>query len=127
MKQILFFAFAYVLAGCATPAPKTSIGTPNLETPLIKRGVTTEKQLVAQLGAPQGRGLDASGRKLLTWNRVDAASTKKSFIPVVGPFLSGSVNVQKRQLAVSFSSDGTVADYKVTSEAHEANIFGTTD
>jgi hypothetical protein len=115
-----------MLSGCATK-PSASIGTPNLETPLIERGVTTEAQLIVQLGQPQGRGLDAKGRKLLTWNRVDAASTKKAYIPVVGAFLPGSVNVQKRQLAVSFDSAGKVADYKITSEAHEANMFGTTD
>jgi hypothetical protein len=116
-----------LLAGCATQPPSASIGPPNLETPLIERGVTTEEQLIAQLGKPQGRGLDSKGRKLLTWNRIDAISTGKAFIPVVGAFLPGSVNVQKRQLVVSVGSDGKVADYKVTSEAHEGNAFGTTD
>jgi hypothetical protein len=117
---------AMCLLGCAT-RPSASIGTPNLETPLITRGVTTERELVARLGKAQGRGLDAKGRTLLTWNRIDAASTSKAYIPVVGAFLPGSVNVQKRQLAVSLDSSGRVSDYKITSEAHKANVFGTTD
>jgi hypothetical protein len=110
--------------GCATP--RTSIG-PAVQNAKIERGVTTQSDLVAQLGPPQGRGLDSKGRVLLTWNRIDAAGTGKNWIPVAGPFLPGSTKVHKRQLAVSMDAEGRVADYKLSDEEHGANILGTTD
>jgi hypothetical protein len=118
-------AAAFCLANCATPS--NTIGTPGIEGARITRGVTTESDLVGQLGSPQGRGLDSKGRKLLTWNRIEASATSKAAIPVAGPFLPGSTEVRKYQLAVSFDADGKVADYKFGGEQHPANIFGTTD
>ena len=116
---------AVSLADCA--APSNAIGTPGLEGARITRGVTTGRDLAAQFGPPQGRGLDAKGRTLLTWNRIEASATKKASIPVAGPFLPGSVEARKYQLAVSLDSRGNVADYKYSDETHPANIFGTTD
>jgi hypothetical protein len=128
-KLIIYLATiaapAILLTSCA--APSNAIGTPGLVGARITRGVTTESDLVAQLGPPQGRGLDAKGRTLLTWNRIEASATKKASIPVAGPFLPGSVEARKYQLAVSLDSVGKVADYKYSGEVHPANIFGTTD
>lgn len=78
--------------------------------------MTTESELIGQLGEPQGRGLDSKGRKMLTWNRLDAAATDKTRIPYAGPFLPGSIKVSNRQLAVSFDARGRVADSNFTDE-----------
>jgi hypothetical protein len=69
-------AVVLCLTSCA--APSNSIGTPGIESASIKRGVTTESDLIAQLGPPQGRGLDSKGRRMLTWNRLDASATDKN-------------------------------------------------
>jgi hypothetical protein len=115
---------AILFYGCASTA---STGLSNLPAAHIERGVTTEQDLIQQLGEPQGRGLDAEGRKMLTWNRMNVTSTGKAWIPVAGPFLPGSADVKKEQLAVSFNAEGHVVDYRVTKEQHGANIFGETD
>lgn len=126
MRRLTILAAGIVcLTSCA--ASSNSIGTAGIESASIKRGVTTEGDLIAQLGPPQGRGLDSKGRRMLTWNRLDASANDKARIPVAGPFLPGSMALHKRQLAVSFDAQDRVAEANFTDEEHGANVFGTTD
>src|SRR2546423_1214465 len=121
---IFLSVLALSVLSCAN---SVTTGTKNIEAVNIQRGVTTEQQLIATLGSPQGRGLDSKGRKMLTWNRMDVGNTGKVWIPVVGPFLPGAEAVHKRQLSVSFDSSDRVADFRVITEEHEANIMGETN
>ena len=123
MKHLPLWLLAILFASCANTVTK---GTANVESAQIENGVTTESDLIAQLGPPQGHGLDSQGRKMLTWNRLQVANTSKAFIPMVGPFLPGSESVKKDQLVVSFAANGRVADHRIVSEHGEGNMFGET-
>lgn len=124
-QQLVVVIALVCLTSCA--APSESIGTAGIENARIERGSTTESDLIAQLGPPQGRGLDSKGRRMLTWNRLDASANAKASIPVAGPFLPGALAVHKRQLAISLDASGRVVDAKLTDEEHGANVFGTTN
>lgn len=123
MKKIVPLIATALITACATTATR---GTRGIASAHIERGVTTEHQLIAEIGPPQGRGLDSHGRKMLTWNRMDVSNTGKAWIPVVGPFLSGAEDVHTQQLIVSFDVSGRVAAASSSSDHHDANITGET-
>jgi hypothetical protein len=112
---LLIVSLALGFASCAHPR----MGTRRIETARIEIGVTTEQQLVDQLGEPQGRGFDFKRRKMLTWNRLDVRSTDKTvWMPGLGQFLPSADTVHEQQLVVSFDPLGRVVNSRVTNERH---------
>lgn len=107
---------AFWLASCAQPGANK--GGRGNEVARIEKGVTTEQQLVAQLGEPQVRGLDSKGRKMLIWNRMDVSSTSKGWMTVIGQFLPRTDTVHEQELEVSFDPYGRVAAWRVKNERH---------
>ena len=118
----------------------------------IKRGVTTEPQLIAWFGEPQERSTGTGGayshpmivpgvgpvatgatvapapndiaiRTILTWYYGEARVSGKSFIPVVGGFLGGSDSSHKSLTVVL--KEGLVDTY--TSSSGGSGTRGTTE
>lgn len=89
-----------------------------MEAARIERGVTTEEDLVHQLGDPQVRGLDSKGRKMLVWNRMDVSSNNKAWMTVIGQLLPRTDTVREQELVVSFDSQGRVAEWRIKNERH---------
>jgi outer membrane protein assembly factor BamE (lipoprotein component of BamABCDE complex) len=74
----------------------------------IKKGETTEADLVAMFGEPQNRSVNSDSGLTLTWIYSEAKVKGESFIPYAGPFLGGTRSKSKT-LSVM------LADNKVTS------------
>ena len=74
----------------------------------IKKGETTEADLVGMFGAPQNRSVNSDSGLTLTWIYSEARVKGESFIPYAGPFLGGTRSKSKT-LSVM------LADNKVTS------------
>ncbi len=104
------------IAGCAQPSD--SMRTREIGVAHIERGVTTEQDLVAQLGEPQVRGFDFKNRKMLIWNRIDVSSSNKLSMTVLGRFLPDVETVNEPELTVSFDSRDRVVDWRLTVERH---------
>jgi len=75
----------------------------------IKKGETTEADLVGIFGDPIQRGLDSNGMTTLTWMYVESRAKGESFIPYAGPFIGGTRSKNKT-LNVTLN-DGKVANF----------------
>jgi hypothetical protein len=104
------------IAGCAQHSDR--MRTREIGVAHIERGVTTEQELVAQLGEPQVRGFDFKNRKMLIWNRIDVSSSNKLSMTVLGRFLPDVETVNEPELTVSFDSRDRVVDWRLTVERH---------
>jgi hypothetical protein len=104
------------MAGCAQPSD--SMRTRAIGAAHIEKGVTTEHDLVAQLGEPQVRGFDFKNRKMLTWNRIDVSSSNKLSTTVLGRLLPNVETVIEPELTVSFDSSDRVVAWRLAVERH---------
>lgn len=94
---------AVFLCGCA------STGNNFNESKLseIKKGETTEQELVTMFGEPQNRSVNADTQVTLSWMYAESTVKGESFIPYAGAFMGGSRSKMKT-LTV------TLAENKVT-------------
>ena len=117
-RNILLPIVSLVLGLTSCAHPKGSTGARAIEAARIEKGVTTQQQLVDQLGEPQIRGLDSKGRTMLVWNRMDVTSASKGWIPVAGRFLPRTDTVHEQELVVSIDSRDQVVEWRVKNEQH---------
>jgi hypothetical protein len=113
IKTLLcLISIAAMAAGCA------SVGTPIAKQNVagIKKGVTTETELVRMFGNPTDKSINSAGKVVMTWVHSAAQPKGTSFIPFAGSFVGGT-NVQVEKLQVVLGKDGRVEDY-VMNESH---------
>jgi outer membrane protein assembly factor BamE (lipoprotein component of BamABCDE complex) len=79
----------------------------------IKKGRTTETDLVQMFGPPNNRSIDSDGNTRLTWTYYEMQMDGKSFIPIAGAFI-GSSNQKSQHLEVTLGSDGKVQNFSST-------------
>jgi len=95
MNPILRIPIAAVivalLAGCASTGENFDEG----KVSQIKKGETTEAQLIQMFGQPQSRGVNSEGATTLTWTYIESRVKGESFIPYAGPFVGGTRHKQK--------------------------------
>ena len=100
---------AALFAGCA------SVGNnfDDSKVSQIKKGETTEAELIQIFGEPQNRTVNSEGRTVLTWTYAESKVRGESFIPYAGVFVGGhdtkskslTVTLQDGK-AMSFASGG---------------------
>jgi hypothetical protein len=112
LLPIILLAFA--LGGCAQPGATRSAR--EIEAARIERGITTEQELIRQLGEPQLRGLDSKGRKMLAWSRMDVSSSNKAWMTMIGQLFSNTDTLREQELVVSFDSQDRVAEWQTRNE-----------
>ena len=76
----------------------------------IKPGITTEIDLVHRFGAPDTRVVDVRGNRLLHWNKLGAPPLQ-DYIPIIGNWLSASLDVSWLDLWVEVRANGRVDNY----------------
>ena len=107
MKSLLTSLLACVLliTGCA------SAGTNFDESKIaqIKKGETTEAELIEMFGATQNRITNSDGATTLIWSYAQSTVSGQSFIPIAGAFMGGAHTTAK-SLTVTLA-DGKVRDY----------------
>lgn len=84
----------------------------------IKKGETTEADLVQMFGQPVNRALISEGTTTLTWMYSEARVKGESFIPYAGPWLGGTRSHNK-MLTVTLGPDGRVASFSSTAGGME--------
>jgi hypothetical protein len=119
MKKLFTLLVILAFAGCASVG--TPIATQNV--PRIKRGVTTEADLIRMFGAPTTKTLNANGNVIIVWTHSAAQAKGTSFIPFAGPFVGGT-NVQVQQLTVLLNSNGTVQNYTMNESHPDVKMGG---
>lgn len=105
---LLVASLTAILLGCA------SVGNNFDQTKVsqIKKGETTESQLVQMFGEPQNRTTDSEGTTTLTWLYSESAVKGESFIPYAGTFMGGTRSKNKSLTVVL--KDGKVQSYSST-------------
>jgi len=116
MALLLIIALTLSIVSCAQSSNSTL--TRKIEAAHIQNGVTTEQELIAQLGEPQVSGLDFKKRKMLIWNLIDVSSTNKLSMTMLGQFLPQVETVEEPELTVSLDSGGRVAAWRLTTARH---------
>jgi hypothetical protein len=107
------------LNGCASVG--TPIATQNI--PKIRKGVTTEAELVQMFGPPTDKSLSTNGKTVDTWIHSAAQAKGTSFIPYAGAFVGGT-NMQLDKLQAIIGIDGRVEDYLFNKSHYDINYGG---
>jgi len=100
---------AALVAGCVSVGENFNSG----KVAQIKKGETTEAELVQWFGPPENRSINSDGNTTLTWNYVESKVKGESFIPYAGAFMGGTRSKHK-MLMVSLGSDGKVTSFNYT-------------
>lgn len=109
---------AALLTGCA------SVGNNFDESKVsqIKKGETTENELLQMFGGPQNRSVTSEGQTILTWMYTESSVKGESFIPYAGAFVGGTRSKSKTLNVVL--QDGKVQSYAASGGGTESR--GTT-
>lgn len=102
---VIALACCFSMLGCAS----TGNNFDESRVSHIKKGETTESELIQMFGEPQQRGVNSEGQTTLTWMYVESTVKGESFIPYAGPFIGGSRSKNKT-LNVTLL-DGKVANF----------------
>jgi hypothetical protein len=102
-RSILIALCSALIVGCASTGNNFDEG----KLTQIKKGETTEAQLIEIFGQPENRSVNSENVTTLTWMYAEATVKGESFIPYAGAFMGGSRGKSKN-LTV------TLAENKVT-------------
>jgi outer membrane protein assembly factor BamE (lipoprotein component of BamABCDE complex) len=76
----------------------------------IKKGETTEADMIQMFGQPENRAVNSDGISTLTWQYTESRVKGESFIPYAGPFVGGSKSAHKI-LTATLGPDGKVTSF----------------
>ncbi|MDD2663982.1 MAG: outer membrane protein assembly factor BamE [Dechloromonas sp.] len=113
--RILISASALLLSACVSHGVMVT----EQQVSQIRRGETSEAEVVAILGQPTSIS-SINGRRMLIYSGMYAQPRPATFIPVVGPLVGGA-DVRASSVVISIS-DGIVSDIYST---HTASASGT--
>ena len=119
MKTSIIMAGLVLLCGCA------SVGNnfDSRKIAEIKKGETTEADLVKMLGPPAQRGVNSESGVSLTWVYSEARTKGETFIPIAGAFVGGA-RTKTKILSVVLDPAGVVSTYNYSGGGFETS--GTT-
>jgi hypothetical protein len=115
--------FMIATPGCASSG--TDVQT--LQSVQIQKGVTTEQDLIKQLGQPQMTTTEADGTTILQWTGVQTntdtgAAVGDALIPGYGFFGNGT-HTQSSTLSATINTAGIVTDYTITNTNNSRALY----
>ncbi|WP_041059177.1 outer membrane protein assembly factor BamE domain-containing protein [Vibrio owensii] len=105
-KSVMAILLTFGLSACATQGNKID----NESLSQIKKGKTSEQQVVEMFGKPASTGFSSDGSKNLTFSYASAHTNPASYIPFIG-FLFSGVDSESQYLYVVVDKNGKVKDY----------------
>jgi len=115
-KIIITAIAALALIGCASHGRQ--LDTNYIDT--IKKGETTEKELISNLGAPMTVSIMPDGLKLMMYMHVYSQAKASSYIPIVGSF-AGGTDTDTQMLQIWIDQDGLVKNFVYSNNESEIN------
>ena len=106
VKIVIFLVFATVLSGCVSYGQLVDTGYVTK----IKKGETTEQEILKNLGNPMAMKTTPEGLKLYVYYYVKGEASAVSFIPVVGSYLDPA-KAEATTLKVWIDENGVVSDF----------------
>jgi hypothetical protein len=116
MKVIIGICFI-VLSSCASYGEKIDRSYANE----IKEGVTTEANILQNLGKPTSIGLSSSGDRTMTYMHFSTEVKAATFIPIVGIFAGGSDSQTTVFIITIDGKTGLVKDWNYNESNSEVN------
>ena len=123
LKAILTLSMALVTALFVSGCASTGTNFDHSKVSQIKKGETTESDLIKMFGEPENRSINSDGVVHLTWMYHESTVKAESFIPYAGAFMGGTRSKAKT-LMVSLGSDGKVTSFNSSGGGSETR--GTT-
>lgn len=111
---VLVVGIASGLAGCAMGGRTFGNEMSSADVHNIKKGRTTESEILARFGSPYRTLSLGNGEKHLSYMYSDSSTAIKpqSYIPIVGHFAGGAdIKSKTQSLTVIIGSNGVVKDY----------------
>ena len=118
LTVVLATMITAILVGCAASGSNFD----ESKVAQIKKGETTEAQLIQMFGQPQNHTVNSEGQTIDTWLYTEATVKGESFIPYAGAFVGGT-NSKNKTLMVTLQ-DGKVQSFSSTGGGMETR--GTT-
>ena len=106
-KTIIFIVALCLLTGCTTTSG-AKIDQNKLNQ--IKKGITTEKEVLSLLGDPNSRTVNSYGQTILSYSHSKMTGRITNYIPVVNFFVNG-LDMKMELLIVSIDKTGKVESY----------------
>lgn len=117
MKNTLALLLTFILVGCASYGNKIDRNY----AASIEKGVTTEEQVVKNMGSPTSVGLSANRKKILTYMHVASQAKASTFIPILGLF-AGGADTQTTMLIITINQEtGIVENWTYNQSDTEVN------
>lgn len=111
LTTFLIAALSILIVGCASTGNNFDEG----KVAQIKKGETTELDLIQLFGQPQSRSMNSEGQSILTWSYTESRVKGETFIPYAGMFMGGA-NSAHKMLMVTLAN-GKVANFSSTTGA----------
>ena len=122
VNLFLVASVAILIAGCASSGQNFN----ESKVAQIKKGETTEAELIQMFGQPENRSINSEGWTTLVWSYFETKMKGESFIPYAGPFIGGSRSKHK-MLMVTLGSDGKVTNFNSSGGGSEMRSNQTQD
>ena len=117
MKKIGIILVVALLTACASYGTKINSDYVSK----IKKGETTEKEIVANLGNPMSVGLGPDGQKFLMYMHTYSQAKAATFIPIVGAF-AGGADTSTQMLQLWVDANGVVTNFAYTDSQSEMGM-----
>ena len=120
MKNVMVFLLSFGLIGCVTSqAPQKSNLTPGVVKTQIKKGVTSQAEILSLIGAPNIVTKNKAGEEVWTYSRQSFDSESGGFggglILFGGSSAFSSASSNSFDLIITFDSRNIVKDYSAVS------------
>ena len=123
LKAILTLSLAVIINILVTGCASTGTNFDQSKVSQIKKGETTEADVIQMFGQPENRSVNSDGIVSLTWMYHESKVKGQSFIPYAGTFMGGTRSKGKT-LMVMLGADGKVTSFSSSGGGSESR--GTT-
>lgn len=106
MKTLALISLLF-LAGCMSVGNKINHEYANN----IQKGVTTEQEVLTNMGPPMSTAINSDGLKILTYMHVKTDVHGATFIPIVGMFAGGADSTTTTVVIQIDNETGIVKDW----------------
>lgn len=106
MRRIVLAFILTGLAGCMSGGVRIAPDQLNA----LKRGETTEEQVIVLLGRPNVNTTRSDGTRIMTYSHYNARPDAAAFIPFIGPMVGGA-EMNSNTLMLQFDARGKLIDY----------------
>lgn len=119
MKKLWCFAFLIFINLAFSGCSSVGHNFDSRKISEIKKGETTETDLIAAFGQPDQRGYNSEKGTVWTWLYTQATVKGATFIPLVGAF-AGGVDTKNKTLVVYLDDSGKVSSFSYSGGGFES-------